>query len=84
MLGLWAMGSSGISAYLRYEYWDNGLAVVATDFLFPSGFFDAAERAATHQGDPLVPALWGLAAAVVFTALAFWSVNRVQVDGGSE
>lgn len=84
MLGLWALGSSMISAYVKFELWDNGFAVVATEYLFPGGFLDAAERAARHEGDPLIPALWGLAASVVFTALAFWSVNRVQVDGGAE
>jgi ABC-type transport system involved in multi-copper enzyme maturation permease subunit len=84
MLGLWALGSSALSSYVRFAFWDNGPAVIAADFLFPSGFWEAAERASRHGDDPLVPVLWGLAAAVSFTALAFWSVNRVQVDGGSE
>lgn len=84
MLGLWAMGASLGAAYVRNEWWDNGWLVTASEFLFPSGFLEAAELSAQHSGDPMGPALWGIASVVSFTALTMWSVNRVQVDGGSE
>jgi hypothetical protein len=84
MLGLWAFGAVGISAYVQYQFWDNGWLVVAAQFLFPSGFLEAAIMSASHEGNPLAAGLWGIASAVSFTALAFWSVNRLQVDGDSE
>ncbi len=84
MLGLWAMGASLGASYVRNEWWDNGWLVTAAEFLFPSGFLEAAEYSAQYSGDPLGPALWGVASVVLFTALTMWSVNRVQVDGGSE
>lgn len=84
MLGLWFLGASAISAYVRWQWWDSGVAVIAMEFLFPSGFFEAAESSARHSGDPFGPALWGIAAAVMALTLTIWSLNRMRLDGGSE
>lgn len=84
LLAVWALGSASIGSLVRFKYWDEGWIVVASEFLFPSGFIDAARMAAYYEGDPMTAALWGVAAAIAATAVTFWSVNRVQVDGGSE
>lgn len=84
VLAAWAMVSALLGAYVRSQYWDVGLIVVGTEFLFPSGFLDAAQIASRHSGDPLAPALWGVASTVSALAVSLWSVNRVQLDRGSE
>jgi hypothetical protein len=84
LLAGWAMTSALLGGYVRSQFWDVGPIVVATEFFFPSGFLDAAMMAQQHTGDPLSSALWGVASTVAVMSLSFWSVNRVQLDGGSE
>lgn len=80
----WGIIAGALHAYVTFSFWDSSWAVFTEQFLFPSGFFDAVDvvRAQTHT--PYAEVVWGVAALAFFSSLSFWSVNRIQVDKGSE
>jgi len=80
----WGIIAGALHAYVTFSLWDSSWAVFTEQFLFPSGFFDAVDavRAQTHT--PYTEIAWGMAALAFFSSLSFWSVNRIQVDKGSE
>lgn len=80
----WYTVSTLLHAYATFILWDSPWAAYADQFLFPSGFFDAVDAVHNSTHTPYTEVLWGMAALAFFSSLAFWSINRIQVDKGSE
>lgn len=80
----WGIIASALHAYVSFFLWDSSWAVFTEQFLFPSGFFDAVDAIQNNTHVPYIEILWGMASLAFFWSLSFWSVNRIQVDKGSE
>lgn len=80
----WGIIAGALRAYVTFSLWDSSWAVFTEQFLFPSGFFDAVDAVRAHTHTPFGEFIWGVAALAFFASLSFWSVNRIQVDKGSE
>jgi ABC-type transport system involved in multi-copper enzyme maturation permease subunit len=76
----WAMASAMIGAYVQFTKWDDKWMTIGAEFLFPSGFFDAAGSVVGGTLFPVDELLWGLSALAGFLALAYWGINAINVD----
>lgn len=83
LMAWWFIATAG-HAYTTFFLWDSPWAVFADQFLFPNGFFDAVDAVRNNTHAPYIEVLWGTASLAFFSSLSFWSVNRIQVDKGSE
>ncbi len=84
VLMVWGMLSSAAHYYVVTKLWDVKWAVLAEEFIFPSGMFDMVTAIAQRTHVPYAEVLWGLAAIAMFLALAFWSITKIQVDKTTE
>ncbi len=84
VLGAWAIAGSLFEAYVRAQQWDSGILTLLSDFIFPSGFLDAARILGPGGHELWANIIWGIAASAGFTALTFWAFNRVTIETGSE
>ncbi|MEK6755006.1 MAG: ABC transporter permease [Bacteroidota bacterium] len=84
VLMVWGMLNSAAHYYVVTKLWDVQWAVLAEEFIFPSGMFEAVEAIARRTHTPYGEMLWGLSAIALFLALAFWSITRIQVDKTTE
>ena len=84
ILFLWFLMAVLLDSYATRFFWDNKWVTLAKDYLFPSGFTNSALSIVNEFPFPWTDFLWGLGAATAFLALAFWSINRIEVDSTSE
>ncbi|HAV24529.1 MAG: hypothetical protein A2X67_14710 [Ignavibacteria bacterium GWA2_55_11] len=84
MLIFWAIASASVGALVGSFKWDSAILTVGRDFLFPSGFLDAVETMSREGGDIWPHLAWGIASAFGFTGVTIWSINRMNVEGGTE
>jgi ABC-type transport system involved in multi-copper enzyme maturation permease subunit len=84
ILFLWYMTSALLGLYLQTKFWNNKWLTIARDYLFPHGFTNAGMAIAEGSPFPWMDALWGMTAVTAFLALAFWSINQIDVDKTSD
>lgn len=84
ILFLWFLMAEMFDSYATLKFWDNKWVTLAKDYLFPNGFTNSARSIVNEYPFPWADFLWGLGAATAFLALAFWSINRIEVDSTSE
>lgn len=80
----WMILSQIVEFIVNRLSWDRQWAVLLKDYIFPSGFSDALKAINQHLPFPYAEITWGFAALTGFLALAFFSINQVIVDSGSE
>lgn len=83
-LYIWFGASQMIEMFIAQKYWEVAWLMVLKEFLSPSGFQDAMNSIKMGSGFPAAEILWGVASAALFTALTIASINRIQIDNGSE
>ena len=83
LMGWWIIAGA-LEAYVTFFLWDASWAVFTEQFLFPGGFFEAAQAVRTQTHTPYTEVLWGITGLALFSSLSFWSVNRIQVDKSTE
>jgi len=84
ILFLWYTTASLLAEYLQVKFWSNKWLTVAGEFIFPHGFVNAGSAIVSGAPFPWEHLLWGLASASAFLSLAYWSVNRIEVDKGAD
>lgn len=77
---LWSMAVSIGDTFVKIQFWDSKWLTVLVEYLFPSGFYDAATAISSRTHVPYAELLWGIAALAGFAALAVWSINRIEVE----
>ena len=83
-LYIWFGASQLIEMLISKKYWDIPWLMTLKDFLSPSGFQDALTYSKLGLGFPMADILWGLASVAFFAALMLLSINKIQIDIGSE
>lgn len=76
----WMIGGALLSSYIDSNHWDSEWLETAKEYFLPSGFGEATEVVYSGGFFPTSELLWGFAALTGFSALAFWSITKIQVD----
>ena len=77
---LWSMAVSIGDTVVNIQFWDSKWLSILVEYLFPSGFYNAATAISSRTHVPYAELLWGIAALAGFAALAVWSINRIEVE----
>jgi ABC-type transport system involved in multi-copper enzyme maturation permease subunit len=83
-LYIWFGSSQLMEMLISKKYWDIPWLMTLKDFMSPSGFQDALNYSKLGLGFPVEYILWGIASVAFFAALMLISINRIQIDTGSE
>ncbi len=84
ILGIWMLVDMISSSVINNYFWDNGIALVISDFFFPSGFKEAASVIISNGDFPVEKIMWGLSSLFGFLSLALLGFSFIQVDKGIE
>jgi ABC-type transport system involved in multi-copper enzyme maturation permease subunit len=79
----WWIGGGLLYQYVSSKYWDSAVLTIAKEFIFPSGFVDAVSAFSVDYF-PVSEFLWGIANATGWLAVAYWSMNKIQIDRSFE
>jgi ABC-type transport system involved in multi-copper enzyme maturation permease subunit len=84
VLAVWMIVDSISAPIISSFLWDNNLALIISDFMYPSGFREAIESIAGRSSFPTENILWGLASLSGFLTLALFHFSKIQIDKGGE
>jgi ABC-type transport system involved in multi-copper enzyme maturation permease subunit len=84
ILAIWMLVDMISSSVINSYFWDNSLALIISDFFFPSGFKEAAAAIISNGDFPIEKILWGFSSLFGFLSLALLGFSFIQIDKGIE